>query len=416
MKRCRSFASQILTIAYVFGAAATTADALPPPDQKGPFNVGSNLFTAAMYCGRVTKIQVFYPTCAPCNPTSFYTVTNAAGNYQLRSQFGAAHDAPPARGPFPLIVHDHGGGGPGQDFQRLGQMPMHELLASHGFVVVVALHAGDPVVRVRDLPIVVSTMLARSVARGDLLFNSIDHERIGVSGNSAGGGAALGVTGGWVVHGLVPDTRIKAMAVYEPGILSMDDARNIRVPYLVMGGLIHRAGLAVPGLFAATTAAAPRFYVQTPNAAHFNYNTALPSELEQTREQALLAVPNIPEPLTTLTATNAAAARAYEIWNWGEILYPTNGPEFGSGRNFCDRVGVNSVRSLDLNRDGFTDSPPFKRNDPPYLTKPAIRAEEMIPIVNHYTVAFWKMQLQGDCRYQRFLAPTVTAMPMLHGN
>ena len=85
------------------------------------------------------------------------------------------------------------------------------------------------------------------------------------------------------------------------------------------------------------------------------------SEIDQTREAALLADPTLPEPLTTLTATNAAAARAYDLWNQGEILFPQLGPGAGSGRNFCDRVGVNSVRSLDLDGDGFTDSPPSCR-------------------------------------------------------
>jgi hypothetical protein len=40
-------------------------------------------------------------------------------------------------------------------------------------------------------------------------------------------------------------------------------------------------------------------------------NTGAGPELDETREQALPAVPNAPEPLTTLIASNAAAAQAY---------------------------------------------------------------------------------------------------------
>ena len=77
-----------------------------------------------------------------------------------------------------------------------------------------------------------------------------------------------------------------------------------------------------------------------------------------------MADPALPEPLTTRIATNPAAARAYDLWNMGQILFALLGPGAGSGRNFCNRVGVNSIRSLDaIPQDGFTDSPPFLPTD-----------------------------------------------------
>jgi hypothetical protein len=128
------------------------------------------------------------------------------------------------------------------------------------------------------------------------------------------------------------------------------------------------------------------------------------SEIDQTREAALVADPTLPEPLTTRTATNAAAARAYDLWHQGEILFPSLGRGAGGGRNFCDRVGVNSVRSLDLNGDNFTDSPPLMVDDP-FLLRPAIREEVMVPLIKLYTVAFWKTFLEGDRRYMGYLTP-----------
>ena len=80
------------------------------------------------------------------------------------------------------------------------------------------------------------------------------------------------------------------------------------------------------------------------------------------------------------------------------------GPGTGSGRNMCDRVGVNSVRSLDIDQDGFTDSPPFIATDA-FVLQPAIRAEVMVPMIKLYTVAFWKSFLEGDERYERYLTP-----------
>ena len=101
------------------------------------------------------------------------------------------------------------------------------------------------------------------------------------------------------------------------------------------------------------------------------------------------------------------------MWNQGEILFPTLGRGAGSGRNFCDRVGVNSVRSLDTNGDGFTDSPPFMADDP-FNEKRPIPEEIMVPLVKLYTIAFWKKYLEGDGRYQRYLTPGYAHRNDLH--
>src|SRR5262249_25681426 len=154
-------------------------------------------------------------------------------------------------------------------------------------------------------PLVIDVMLARSSDPGDGLFESIDPGRIGISGVSAGGAAALGVAGGWSANGIAADPRIKAMVLYEPAVNSLDDASTVALPFLVMGGRQGIGGLRVPPLFEATALAMPRIYVLTPNATHLNYSTSMASEIDQTREAALLADPTLPEPLTTRTATNA---------------------------------------------------------------------------------------------------------------
>jgi hypothetical protein len=251
--------------------------------------------------------------------------------------------------------------------------------------------------RVVDVSLVIDVLLDRST--------SIDPDRIGVSGNSLGGGSAIGAAGGWADEGIIADPRIRAMVLYEPSRFSLDDARTMAIPYLVMGGLQSVSGREVPSLFDATVDATPRIYVLTPNATHFSYVTGVGWEIDQTREAALLADPSLPEPLTHLTTTNAAAARAYELWNMGEILFPGVGFGAGSGRNFCDRVGVVSVRSLDVNpQDGFTDTPPFMADDP-LLLQPAIREENMVPLIKLYTISFWKSFLEGDRRYLPYLTP-----------
>ena len=274
--------------------------------------------------------------------------------YELQSPLCARPNARAFPGWFPLVVHDHGGPGPGADFQRVAQIPLHETMASHGFVTAVALHSPDPLVRDRDLTLVIDALLARNAASGDPLTGSIDPARIGISGISAGAAAAMGAAGGIKASGVPADPRIKAMVVYEPGLDYPLDARRIAIPYLIMGGLQSQFGLAIPALFAETVRALPRIYVLNPRATHFSYLTGICAEIDQTREAALVADPALPEPLTNRIATNPAAARAYDLWNMGEILFGLLGSgAAGSGRNFCNRVGVNSIRSLDeIPQDG----------------------------------------------------------------
>jgi acetyl esterase/lipase len=393
---------------------ATGARELVPPTEHGPYNVGSTLFTATMSGGRVARVQVFYPTRAAADPASVYTIVTPAGSYRIRSPLGAAVNAVAEPGAFPLIAYDHGGAGAGGDIQRVTQLPLHELMATHGFVVVVALHSADFVARARDLSLLIDHALVRNATAGDILYGSIDPARIGVSGFSAGGGSAINAAVGITAAGLPADGRIKAMVAYEPGVNDVvDDVSAISFPYLLLRGteLDHFTGgmpaqEALSAFFATTVAATPRIQVLTPDAVHVNFNTGLCDLIDQTREQALLANPALPEPLTTLTASNAAAAAAYMNWNMGQTQFPNNGAGFGGGRNVCHQVGVSSVRSLDVTPvDGETDSPPLVPVDPPYTPVAPPSQSVMVTLVAHYTIAFWKTFLEGDHRYMRYLTP-----------
>jgi len=385
--------------------AAASNQNIAAPDQPGPFNVGVTVFSATMSGGRTTRVQVFYPTAEPADCAMRYRIAYLAGFFDLQSPLCARPNALAVPGSFPLVVHDHGGPGPGADFQRVAQLPLHEIMASHGFVTAVALHSADPVVRVRDLALLIDALLARNAASGDALAGSIDPDRIGISGVSAGAAAAIGAAGGVEDHGVPADTRIKAMVVYEPGLEYPFDAAKVAIPYLIMGGSQSRYGLAIPALFAETVLALPRIYVLNPSATHLSYQTGMCAEIDQTREAALSADPALLEPLTTRITTNPAAARAYDLWNMGQILFPLFGPGGGSGRNFCTRVGVDSIRSLDANpQDGFTDSPPFLPTDA-FTLNPVIPEEILVPQITLHTVAFWKTFLQGDHHYMRYLTP-----------
>jgi hypothetical protein len=360
-------------------SAQSSARPVQAPDAPGPYNVGTTTFPATMTGGRVTLVQVFYPTLDEGNCDRKYTIQSPAGPYQVTSPFCSVENATVAPGPFAWIVYDHGGGGPGGDFQRVVQSPVHELQATHGLPTFVALHSADAAVRVRDLSALIDLALARSATPGDPFYGSLDPRR--VAGLSAGGGSAVGIAGGWAARGIAADPRIKAMVLYEPTqITTPADVSTISFPYLIMGGTQSNFATTIPAFLDATVDASPRIHVKSPDAVHMNYNTSLCPFTEETRETALLADPSLPEPLTNPIAGNPAAITAYNNWRFGETQFPTAGPGFGGARNVCNRVGVDSVRSLDTNpEDGFTDEPPFMASDA--LLWPGVPAELMVPVV-----------------------------------
>jgi predicted dienelactone hydrolase len=167
-------------VCALFTSMSFVTGELVPPTERGPYNVGTTLFTATMSGGRLARVQVFYPTLAAADPASVYTITTPAGSYRIAEP-----------GAFPLIAYDHGGAVAGGDIQRVTQVPLHEQMATHGFVTFVALHSGDYVARARDLSLLIDYALARNGTAGDVLYGSMDPYRIGVSGFSAGGGSAI---------------------------------------------------------------------------------------------------------------------------------------------------------------------------------------------------------------------------------
>ncbi len=198
--------------------------------------------------------------------TGFVTYPTAAAPKSLtigRSNTMAAEDAAPAPGRLPLLIFSHG----------MGSLPelylwLFEGLSTRGFVVAGVAHPKDNyndksgsfgdaelVERTRHV-----TALIDGVASDGLLASSIDPEKIGIVGHSAGGYTALLVAGGrpdfaqftsgrcrrnpttppdWprFVHDPaalpVPDRRIRAAAAMAPGfgcLFDKDSISAIHVP------------------------------------------------------------------------------------------------------------------------------------------------------------------------------------------
>lgn len=161
-------------------------------------------------------------------------------------------------GPFPLVVYTHGSGG-----LRYIHSDYTETLASHGYLVVAADHAGNTAVdqflqteddratiafnRPRDVQVLIDQMTNPENIDTAGFVGSVDPERVAVTGHSLGGYATLAVAGGMSNDAgtIEPDPRVDALIPLAPAIGDGDPADsllteeflvNVTAPVLVMVG------------------------------------------------------------------------------------------------------------------------------------------------------------------------------------
>src|SRR5262249_15201114 len=147
-----------------------------------------------------------------CQANTTYSVSvppprsTPSPTFQVSSPLCAVEGATVADGRFPLFVFDHPNGAEGGDFQRIMQLPLLERLASHGFVVALALHPAGIIEKL----VAMESFLDFLLSPDDPLRPSIDDARVGMGGHSAGGGTAMALASGLSVFGFDQDTRVKA--------------------------------------------------------------------------------------------------------------------------------------------------------------------------------------------------------------
>jgi len=148
-------------------------------------------------------------------------VSNIAPEQVLQSEMLAARDAPPASGPFPLVVYSSGNMG-----EPAENAVLFELLASHGFVVAaIPLVGPDERNTTLDRRGIEAAVRDLAFVTGFLSdFKGVDFDRVGVMGHSWGGLAALllktrnaQIDAALILDGSIPFLERDLLPEFDPG-------------------------------------------------------------------------------------------------------------------------------------------------------------------------------------------------------
>jgi predicted dienelactone hydrolase len=277
-------------------------DNAPDPSVKGPYPVGARTFHIDLKDNegkpRTIRFEVWYPTTeefrdGPFDSIKFYDDAPESIKYIIEKYKDSLPPIPtdvirdaPIRldnGPYPMVLFSHGAYG-----VRFQSVFYTVPLASHGYVVVSPDHTGATLYnllesdgynmddlflsgldRPLDMVSLLDEMLARNSDPEDDFHNSIDADRVGISGHSFGGYTALQVA--------FDDPRIKAVVPQEPVTTILDlfgyKFADLPVPCMMQAAALDKtlppeAEMHEPYLEMST----PKYYFELITGGHFTYS------------------------------------------------------------------------------------------------------------------------------------------------
>lgn len=331
------------------------------PSQPGPWPVGYRLlnFTDSSRepaaGGRSLPVHIWYPAVATENAET--AVYQEAGVLQLPALLATAGPSIEADERWPLIVFSHGyAGTPTQS------TPILEVLASHGFIVASVEHIGNSQTnppppkdrpqaeadRVPDVSFVIDTLLALNQDAASDWYRTIHPLRIGVTGHSYGGSTSLALAVG-EFSAPAPDPRVKAILPVSGDTEYFSDAAlaTMPVPLLLLNGTLDTA---------VTPANSGRAFEQSPGDA----------------------------PAWRIDIAGATHTHFANICGIADALIA-----MGIGEESWPDIGAADL--IEPYRDTCVPE--------------AYPLAESQRLQSLYTVAFFKLHIQGDGRYMRYLKP-----------
>ena len=230
--------------------AATPA---PMPARSGTYAVGHDTISIPdPATGKTISADLWYPAAdgATGTPTRYSLLSTAYFDSKVAIEKAPINNA----GSFPFVVYSHGSGG-----QSFVASFLTEDIASHGYVVLSANHAGNTAadqllgssvsedqndfLRPNVVEAEINWALAQSSGSASaypVLKGAIDEKRIGLVGHSYGGYTALATVGGHTgpAGTTKPDPRIKAVVGHAPYTRRLSDSElaGIKIPVMLMVG------------------------------------------------------------------------------------------------------------------------------------------------------------------------------------
>ena len=230
--------------------AATPA---PMPARPGTYAVGHDTISIPdPATGKTISADLWYPAAdgATGTPTRYSLLPTAYFDSKVAIEKAPINNA----GSFPFVVYSHGSGG-----QSFVASFLTEDIASHGYVVLSANHAGNTAadqllgssvsedqndfLRPNVVEAEINWALAQSSGSASaypVLKGAIDEKRIGLVGHSYGGYTALATVGGHTgpAGTTKPDPRIKAVVGHAPYTRRLSDSElaGIKIPVMLMVG------------------------------------------------------------------------------------------------------------------------------------------------------------------------------------
>jgi len=211
----------LLLVSVIPAGNVSGAKKIYDPEKIGPYAVGFTFFMLndTNRDNRPIAVYLWYPVDPaaitgsapraqyPLDPHNYMGWPNSSSTDWEAYGFDAAYEEVPvsADKPFPLVMFS-----PGWNVAAWFYMYLLPRLASHGFVVAALTHHNDwflplepydhiavtALNRPLDVSFVLTHLLTRNQAPGDLLFSAINPNRIAASGHSFGGYASMVLAGG----------------------------------------------------------------------------------------------------------------------------------------------------------------------------------------------------------------------------
>ena len=210
------------------------------------------------------------PAVYPLDPYTTNVPASASKDWEAFGIDPAYEGLRPARqGPFPLVILS-----PGFGVDYWFYLNITTRLASHGFVVAAVEHYQEfqwpwtpgpseiteaMVYRPADVSFAITELLEKSARRGEILFGTIDKDRIAMLGHSLGGYTAFALAGGvdrvcnslWPANyagdtlpepastcvPIQPDRRIRAIVTFDGSsqVMRYEELARIEIPSLILG-------------------------------------------------------------------------------------------------------------------------------------------------------------------------------------